>query len=168
MPAQDDDALLDVLLNAWERNASIVVNLLDAVPENDLGARATEGGPTVAQLFSHIHSVRLAFVQENAPEIGAREPEVEWDDVRDRKVLAARLESSARSVRDAVVGRLESGKPLDRHFDHPILLFQMLTWHEGYHHGQIKLALKASGRALDDREIGRGTWGVWIRKTQTG
>ena len=34
-----------------------------------------------------------------------------------------------------------------------------------YHHGQIKLALKASGRPLTDEEAGGLTWGVWMRKT---
>jgi hypothetical protein len=31
------------------------------------------------------------------------------------------------------------------HYDHPILLLQHMLWHEGYHHGQIKLALKLAG-----------------------
>jgi hypothetical protein len=40
-----------------------------------------------------------------------------------------------------------------------------MIWHEGYHHGQMKLALKAAGMPLDDEEIGAVTWGVWMRKT---
>jgi hypothetical protein len=40
-----------------------------------------------------------------------------------------------------------------------------MVWHEGYHHGQIKLTLTLAGRALDDAAIGRATWGVWMRKT---
>ena len=31
-----------------------------------------------------------------------------------------------------------------------ILLLQHMLWHEGYHHGQIKLALKVAGRPMDD------------------
>jgi uncharacterized damage-inducible protein DinB len=42
---------------------------------------------------------------------------------------------------------------------------QHMIWHEGYHHGQIKLNLKLTGRSLSDREAGRGTWGVWMLKT---
>jgi hypothetical protein len=41
-----------------------------------------------------------------------------------------------------------------------------MLWHEGYHHGQIKLALKASGRPLADEVAGPATWGVWMRKRQ--
>jgi hypothetical protein len=41
-----------------------------------------------------------------------------------------------------------------------------MVWHEGYHHGQIKLALKATGRAIDDEEAGRVTWHVWMDKSE--
>jgi len=51
-------------------------------------------------------------------------------------------------------------------YDHPILMLQHLIWHEGYHHGQIKLSLKAAGRPVADRDVGRVTWGVWMRKTR--
>jgi uncharacterized damage-inducible protein DinB len=40
-----------------------------------------------------------------------------------------------------------------------------MVWHEGYHHGQIKLALKASGHTLKDDDIGPLTWGIWMRKS---
>jgi uncharacterized damage-inducible protein DinB len=39
-----------------------------------------------------------------------------------------------------------------------------MLWHEGYHHGQIKLALKVTGRPIPNEEVGPGTWGVWMRK----
>ena len=56
------------------------------------------------------------------------------------------LNESAAAVRDAVRGRVEAGRPMDTHYDHPILMLQHLIWHEGYHHGQIKLALKQVGQ----------------------
>lgn len=40
-----------------------------------------------------------------------------------------------------------------------------MIWHEGYHHGQIKLALKVNGRALNDEEIGPLTCDLWMVKT---
>jgi hypothetical protein len=39
-----------------------------------------------------------------------------------------------------------------------------MIWHEGYHHGQIKIALKAAGLQMDDEEMGPATWGVWMKK----
>jgi uncharacterized damage-inducible protein DinB len=75
------------------------------------------------------------------------------------------LGESARVVRDAVRGRLEAGREMDLHYDHPILLLQHMLWHEGYHHGQMKLALKMAGRPLANDMAGPLTWGVWMRKT---
>jgi uncharacterized damage-inducible protein DinB len=84
---------------------------------------------------------------------------------RDPEALADKLRDSARRVRDAVRGRLESGRPTDRHYDHPVLMIQHLVWHEAYHHGQIKLALKLAGRPISDDAAGKPTWGVWMDKT---
>jgi hypothetical protein len=74
------------------------------------------------------------------------------------------LNESAAVVRDAVKGRLQAGREMELHYDHPILMLQHMIWHEGYHHGQIKLALKTAGRSFDDEEIGQLTWGVWMQK----
>jgi len=156
--------LLDVLLDSWDRSHTILINLLRAVPEGGLEARAGEGSPSVAQMFTHMHYVRLAFVEEDAPEHAVPLPE-EWVAEPDPERIAGMLQDSARTVREAVRARVEEGRDMDLHFDHPILLFQHLIWHEAYHHGQIKLALKGAGLTPDDREIARGTWGVWMRKS---
>ena len=52
----------------------------------------------------------------------------------------------------------------DLHYDHPILFLQHMIWHEGYHHGQIKVTLKLGGRPITDQEAGPVTWDVWMRK----
>jgi uncharacterized damage-inducible protein DinB len=46
----------------------------------------------------------------------------------------------------------------------PIHLVEFLVFHEGYHHGQIKLALKAAGRPVSDDVAGPLTWDVWRRR----
>ncbi len=74
------------------------------------------------------------------------------------------LDESAKTVRDAVKGRLEASRDMDVHYDHPILLLQHMIWHEGYHQGQMKLALKMSGHPITNEAAGPLTWGVWMRK----
>ena len=160
-----DRPLLGDLLDSWDRNNTITVNLLRAVPDAAIDVRPMEGSPSIAQLFMHMHYVRLVFVAEDAPEIAVDVPKGEWIAEHDRDRLAGMLNESAKAVRDAVKGRLESGRAMDRHYDHPILMLQHLIWHEGYHHGQIKLTLKMAGRPFDDEKIGRQTWGVWMVKT---
>ncbi len=46
---------------------------------------------------------------------------------------------------------------MDQHHDHPVLILRHFVWTRGYHHGQIKVALKAAGRTFDDEAIGRMT-----------
>ena len=160
-----DDLLLEVLLDSWDRNNTITTNLLRAMPEGTMDLKVTESSPSIAQLFMHMHYVRVVFVAEDAPEIAVDVPKGEWAAEPNRDRLAAMLKDSATAVRDAVRARLDSGRAMDRHYDHPILMLQHLIWHEGYHQGQIKLALKIAGRAFDDEAIGPLTWDVWMEKT---
>jgi len=164
MSDASDQRLLDVLLDSWDRSNIILLNLLRALSEGDLEARASEGGPSIAQLFTHIHYVRLVFVLEDAPEFARDLPEKEWSVERDRDRVAQMLNESARAVRDAVKSRVESGRDMELHYDHPVLMLQHMLWHEGYHHGQIKLALKVAGRPMSDDKAGPLTWRVWLNK----
>src|ERR1700704_2150496 len=159
-----DQRLLEALVDAWDRNNTILVNLLRALPEGGLEVRAMEGSPSIAELFTHIHFVRLVFVLEDAPEFARNLPEEEWAVERDRGRIAQMLNDSAKAVRDAVKSRVEAGGDMNLHYDHPILLLQHMVWHEGYHHGQIKVALKVAGRPITDDEAGPLTWDVWMRK----
>ena len=168
MSTTHDDSLLEALLNSWDRNNTILVNLLRAVPEGGLEARAVEGSMSVAEMFLHIHGSRHFVLSEDAPEFALEPLQQGWRDTRDVDRIAQMLNDSARAVRAAVKNRVETGKEMLVRYDHPILLLQHMVWHEGYHHGQIKLALKAMGRPLDDEEIGRVTWHLWFDKAGTG
>lgn len=158
------DDLLTALLDSWDRNNTILVNLLRAIPEGGLEARAMGDSRSVAEMFTHIHYVRLVFVAEDAPEFARPVPDAEWRRETHRDRIAQSLMESAAVVRNAVAGRLAAGRAMDLHYDHPILLLQHMVWHEGYHHGQIKLALKAAGMAIEDKVAGPVTWSVWMKK----
>jgi uncharacterized damage-inducible protein DinB len=160
-----DQALLEALLDSWDRNNTILINLLRTAPDGGLEIRAMEGSLSVAELLTHIHYVRLVFVSEDAPEFAREVPKEEWVEECDPDRIAQMLNESARVVRAAVKGRVEAGRDMDLHFDHPILLLQHMIWHEGYHHGQIKLALKLAGHPITDKEAGPVTWHVWMDKT---
>src|SRR6266581_8374557 len=100
-----DPRLLEALLDSWDRNNTILLNLLRALPEDGLEARAMEGSPSVAELFTHLHYVRLVFVFEDAPEFARKLPEEEWAVERDPDRIAQMLSESATAVRDAVKSR---------------------------------------------------------------
>ena len=159
-----DQQLLEALLDSWDRNNTILVNLLRALPEGALDIKPTESSPSIAQLFTHIHYGRLILIFEDAPEFARDVPDTEWLAERDPMRIEQMLNESAKAVRAALKGRLEAGREMDLHYDHPILFLQHMLWHEGYHHGQIKLALKLAGRSITDEVVGPLTWGIWMRK----
>ncbi len=165
MSSAPDQDLLAALLDSWDRNNTILINLLRLIPEGGFEVRTMAGSPSVAEMFSHIHFVRLIFISEDAPEFAGPLPEKEWDAVTDRDHVAHLLRDSAKAVRDAVKNKVEAGGAMNIHYDHPILLLQHMIWHEGYHHGQIKLALKLAGYPVINEQAGPITWGVWMKKT---
>jgi uncharacterized damage-inducible protein DinB len=164
MPDTQNQRLLEALLDSWDRNNLILLNLLHAIPAGGLEARAMEGSPAVAEMFTHLHHERMVSVFEEAPEFAGNVPEKEWEFETDPARLAQMLCDSAKRVRDAVSSRVDTGRGLDLNFDHPILLIQLLIFHEGYHHGQIKLALKMADCPVTDDDAGPVTWDVWRRK----
>ena len=160
----EDHILLDAVLDSWDRNNTILINLLRSVPESALELSPCDGSPSIGRLFKHIHGTRLFFVGEDAPEFG-RPFDAEARRERDPHRIEEMLNESARAVRDAVKNRVETNRAMNVRYDHPILMLQHQIWHEGYHHGQIKLTLKLAGQPLDDEEIGPVTWDVWMNKT---
>src|SRR5262245_36623269 len=102
--------LLEALLDSWDRNNRIMLNLLHSLPEGGLETKAIESSPTVAQQFMHIHHERLVSVFEEAPEFARGVPEEEWKIERERDRIAEMLNESASAVRDAVRGRVLSGR----------------------------------------------------------
>ncbi len=165
MSGASDGQLLEMVLDSWDRNNRILVNLLRAVPAEALEARAAEGSPTVAEMFTHMNYVRLVFLSEDVPEMAPPMPPKEWQHEKDPERIAEAVEASSKAVRQAVENRIRSGKEMKVHYDNPLLYLEHMIWHEGYHHGQIKLALKINGHALENKAIGPLTWRVWMNKS---
>lgn len=161
----ESGGLLAVILEVWDRNNRILVNLVRALPPGGLQARAMESSPTVAEMLTHMHYVRLVFLSEDLPEAAAPPPAREWTGEATAESIAAALDQSAHSVRDAAAACIRAGQETRIHYDHPLLLLEHMIWHEGYHHGQIKLALKIAGLPLTNKEIGPLTWRVWMNKS---
>jgi uncharacterized damage-inducible protein DinB len=157
--------LMNVLLDSWDRNNTILINLLNAVPKDAWGIRPMESSPSVAELFSHIHYVRLILIEEDVPELSVGVPKEEWVAEPDRERMSQLLTVSARAVHDAVQSSVESRRDMALHYDHPILFLQHMIWHEGYHHGQIKLALKLAGHPISDEVAGPISWSLWMKKS---
>ena len=164
MPNHSDQYLLDVLLDSWDRNNTILINLLRAIPQASLEAKAMASSPSVAQMFTHIHFVRLVFIAEDAPEFAGDLPDEEWASETDPRRIEEMLNHSGAAVRQVVKNTFGAERAMQVHYDHPILFLQHMLWHEGYHHGQIKLTLKLAGCPLRNDQAGPITWGIWMVK----
>lgn len=169
-----DSGLLEALLDSWDRSNTILLNLLHALPEGGMDARPMEGSPSVAFAFSHLHQTRLFWLSHTAPEFARglaslfREEGEERLPERDPGRIEQALRRSAQAVRDAVRNRLETGQPMKGEhatYDHPVLFLQHMLWHEGYHFGQVKLALKAMGHVMSEEEEEKAVWGLWRQET---
>lgn len=161
MTSAGDHPLLTALLDSWDRHQTILLNLLGAVAEGGLEARVMSGSPTVAEMFTHLHHERMVSVLENAPEHAGEVPAVEWNPEPDARRIAEMLRESAGRVRRAVESRIEAGRGLDQDFPHPLHLLQFLLFHESYHFGQIRLALKAAGSPISEDSARTLFWEIW-------
>lgn len=171
MAAAHDRDVFEALLDAWDRSNTIMVGFLHALPEGGLAARATKDSPSIAGLFMHVRFIRLCTIYENATEFDRTHPGAapsdaeEWLDEPEPERLAQLLWDSAKGVREAVGSRLKTGQAQAGRYPNPVLLLQHLLWHEAYHPGQMKLALKGAGIPLSDEQAGPITWGVWWAKS---
>jgi len=80
-----DQPLIDALLNSWDRNNTITINLLRAVPDDAMDLKPIDTSPSIAQLFAHMDYCRLIFVLEDAPEFAREMRNNKWKAERDRK-----------------------------------------------------------------------------------
>lgn len=157
-----NDSLLEALLDSFQRNNTILLNLLRALPEGGMEARVMEGSPSVGEQFAHMQNTRLFWLQQVAPELVEGLPQHFHQEGHDR--LAALLNESARAICNTVKKHLETGQPMKgghASYDHPVLFLQHMLWHEGYHFGQIKLALKAAGHVWSDEQEEKVVWSLW-------
>ncbi len=165
-----DQNILEAILDAWKRSNTILTNLLEALPEDGLEASPMAGSMPVAAQFAHIQNTRLFWLKQVAPEFAAGVTQLFRNDgeeriaERDPRRIAQALNEGAQAIGDAVVGRLETGQPMKSEhatYDHPVLLLAHMLWHEGYHVGQIKLALKAMGYVMSDEVEEKTIWSLW-------
>jgi hypothetical protein len=96
MPDAPDRRLLEAPLDSWNRNNTILLNLLHALPEGGLDARAMESSSSIAELFTHIHSVRTYIRLRGRPRVARQPPEKEWRVERDCDRMAQMLQGRAR------------------------------------------------------------------------
>ena len=150
----------DPLVETWAIHARINLYLLDAVPDEALGA-ALPKCRTVYDQFAHIHNVRLMWLKSVAPELlaGLEKLETKTGGTRDR--LRPALEGSARAIEALLRKAFSSGGKVKGFKPHAAAFLGYLISHESHHRGQIGWTLKQTGHSLDQKtSYGLWEWGV--------
>ncbi len=89
-----DDKLIQQILNTWQVHNGVNLYLLDNIPKKGFEAvPLSSKGRNVAQVFAHIHHVRVRWLEYNAVELVSKVPRfyrrVSRPAVRDLKLLSA-------------------------------------------------------------------------------
>jgi uncharacterized damage-inducible protein DinB len=156
-----DSPLADQVLETWRIHGRILLYTLDAIAPEAFGAPPPRKGRGFAQMFAHIHNVRLLWLKSAAPAALNGLAKIEKGDPLTPEGLRQALASSAAAVEGLLAASLASGGKVKGFRPHAAAFMGYLIAHEAYHQGEIGLALAEIGFPLDQKTAyGMWEWGV--------
>jgi uncharacterized damage-inducible protein DinB len=145
------------LIETWEIHNRINIYLLEAIDEEHLRDISASKGRNVGEQFAHINNVRLMWLKVADPLLLEGLIKVEKDNISKATLINA-LKLSTKAIEPLLEkpdGKVKGFKP------HATAFLGYLISHESHHRGQIMLALKQSGHAVDQKiQYGLWEWGV--------
>ena len=148
------------LFETWAINGRVVLYMLEATAAAALSAPGATHGRSVGEMFGHIHNVRVMWLQSAAPTLLEGLTKLDKDAAADKLVLHQALARSAAAIGLMLTQALPSGK-VKGFKPHAAAFVGYLIAHEGYHLGEIGVALQQSGHPLDRKTaFGMWEWGV--------
>jgi uncharacterized damage-inducible protein DinB len=149
------------IVETWAIHNRINLYLLDAIPDDALGASLSTRSRTVYDLFAHMHNVRLMWLKSAAPALLEGLNKLETKIVGDKRDLRSALESSGRAIESLLRQAMAQGGKVKGFKPHAVAFLGYLISHESHHRGQAGWALKSSGHPLDQKTaFGLWEWGV--------
>jgi len=151
--------MLDQLIEAWQINHRVTLNLLKALPDEALRATlSTRGGRDVARQLAHVHEVRAGWAETTTKaNREAKLPHFAKGESPSKKELQAALDASADGIETTIRESWARGGKVTSFKRGLIPLISYLIAHESHHSGSIMLTLKQTGHKVTD-EV---RWGIW-------
>ena len=157
----------DVILETWNRNTTVVLNILNALPEGGIDARDTGGEWTVAHHLSDMQGANVHWLQKSAPDFALGLEVLYTEDAssplgfvaeRDIAKIKIGFQTASDAIARAVKHHTETEAQFGEVYEHPIFFLQHMLWHQAYHTGQIIWALKQSGMRFTDDQTFDMIW----------
>lgn len=157
--------LLEALLDSWDRQCRIVHNVAALISEENRSLRPSPESWPLDHQLAHVHLVRLFFLRNIAPDEAAGIESSfirDWEEpISDLGKIKELLSQSDIAVRKAVERALREDIAKIGWYDNAVLYLQHMVWHEGWHVGQIMLALRLAGQEPPESWEEPNIWGLW-------
>ncbi len=151
----------DPLVETWAIHDRINRYLLNAIPDEALGATLNGKGRSVHDQFAHIHNVRLMWLKSAAPALLEGLAKIEAKSGTTKGSLDAALAASGRAIGELLRRAIADGGKVKGFKPHATAFLGYLISHESHHRGQIGWTLKHAGHPLDQKTAyGLWEWGV--------
>lgn len=150
------------LVETWQIHNRIHLYELDALAPKALAGVSLSKGRSVAQVFAHIHNVRLDWLQAAAPERMTGLSKIDKENAADKTLLKKSLSASGDAIAALIEASIARGGQVKGFKPHVIAFVGYLISHESYHRGEVGIILAQSGNPLD-KKIAYGMWEWGVR-----